>query len=309
MADTIDYINPYESYELTPLASAEGTKGSQLLNNVQSLQVGFGSKVLRIDRDGLWMGAEGFAAAPFSVDMLGNMTATSLDLSDYLQVGDSLADLQGIIVSLDDIDDDLGTITAGNLIGVTVTGGTIRTASSGTRVQMTGASNRLDVYSGSTRRMSLDADSLEFYNSSGSKTADITASSYALEIDTTGGAYGGWIFNASYGVYFDSGGADPVMLINDAGVIMQDGKHVRPSGAGGSDLGTSTVPWGDLYVEDIHLPSGGGGYIFYPQRIYWYGQSTNPSGDGTMVYYSSGGTEGLRMQFGGSDFQFDASGV
>jgi len=95
--ENIKIINPYEDYEVPQMEQADGVYGNDLLGRVQSLQVGFGTKVLRIDRDGLWMGSEDFATAPFSVDMDGNMSATSLDLSDYLQVGEALDDLQGDI--------------------------------------------------------------------------------------------------------------------------------------------------------------------------------------------------------------------
>jgi hypothetical protein len=51
--------------------------------------------------------------------------------------------------SLSAISANLGTITAGDITGVTITGGTIRTAASGTRLEMTAADNFLKAYNAS----------------------------------------------------------------------------------------------------------------------------------------------------------------
>jgi len=261
----------------------------------------------------IWAGSTDPETAPFSVDKFGNMIATSLDLSGYLQVGGALGDVQSVIGDLSDIDTDLGVITAGTLIGLTVIGGEVKTSSSGARVVMDGVNDQLAIYDTSRKRMYLDSDELVFINSSGSATAHLTASSYALDIDTTGGAWSGWTFNASYGVYFISG-TTPVALFNNNGLTMQNAKSITGTGDilsssnGVYDLGSSSNYWNRVYTQDLYF-EGAGSDIFYPQRILWTGSTANPSGDGTMVYYDSGGTEGLRMQFGSSDFQFDATGV
>jgi len=313
MADDIKIIDPYQSYDIAPQSEVSGAYGNDLLGSVQSLQVGFGSKVMRVDRQGIWMGAPDFASAPFSVDMSGNMVATSLDLSNYLQVGDALTDVQADIFDLSDIDTDLGTITAGTLIGLTVIGGDVKTSSSGARAQLNGTTDALEIYDASRKRMYMDSDELVFINSSGVETSHITASSYALDINTSGGAWSGWTFSSSYGVYFISG-TTPVVLISNAGISMQNAKgisgtgNVLPSGSGTYDLGGTSNYWNRVYTQDLYF-EGSGSDIFYPQRILWTASTANPSGDGTMVYYDSGGTEGLRMQFGGSDFQFDATAV
>jgi hypothetical protein len=66
--------------------------GQQFLNSVDSLQVGGGkgARVMRVDKQGLWLGAETFADAPFSVDMDGNIVATSLTLAT---IGGTLDDI------------------------------------------------------------------------------------------------------------------------------------------------------------------------------------------------------------------------
>ena len=59
----------------------QGIGGSQYLDNIATMQVGYGSKVFRGDRSGIWLGASKFTDAPFSVDMEGNVIATSADFS------------------------------------------------------------------------------------------------------------------------------------------------------------------------------------------------------------------------------------
>lgn len=58
--------------------------GQDYLDRVAGMQVGEGTKVLRADQSGFWLGAATFAAAPFSVDMEGNVTASSATLGQYL---------------------------------------------------------------------------------------------------------------------------------------------------------------------------------------------------------------------------------
>ena len=64
----------------------EGIGGAQYLDNLSAMQIGFGSKVFRGDRSGIWLGAEKFADAPFSVDMLGNVIASSATFSAYSKI-------------------------------------------------------------------------------------------------------------------------------------------------------------------------------------------------------------------------------
>jgi len=67
-------------YAPLPLYADDSRYGNDLLTSVTGLQVGFGAKVLRVDRSGLWMGGETFATAPLSFDMLGNAIFNSLTL-------------------------------------------------------------------------------------------------------------------------------------------------------------------------------------------------------------------------------------
>lgn len=68
--------------------------------------------------------------------------------------------------SLSAISANIGEVTSG-----TITGALIRTSAGDDRIEL--SSNLLRAYSGGTRRVQLDYDSLDFYNSSGIKTGEI----------------------------------------------------------------------------------------------------------------------------------------
>lgn len=169
--DSINIVDPYDSYEPYVQEDASGVAGDELLNSVAALQVGFGSQVLRIDRQGIWLGAETFGAAPFSVAMDGSITATSLDLSSYLQIGEALGDIgAGNITGTYIANGAITTakLTATAIDGMTVTGALIRTSSSGSRVEIDDVTDSVIVYdTGNVKRMQLDNDELTFYNASG----------------------------------------------------------------------------------------------------------------------------------------------
>ena len=225
MSETITIIDPYDNYEILEQDYGKDAYGNGLLNSVQSLQVGFGSKVMRVDRDGLWLGGADFATAPFKVDMSGNITAATLDLSGFLSVGEALADVQADIFDLSDIDTDLGTIYAGNLIGITVTGGTIQTSSSGARVTITGSDDNIRIYdSSNNERMRLDQDEFFFYDASGNTRGKFYTSSTSLFLE---GGQGGWlILNSpssvsSYGIILQAN-EQQKMAITTNGVSFSD---------------------------------------------------------------------------------------
>lgn len=88
-----EIFNPYDDIAVAVLNEESDTRyGSQYLTDVRSLQVGYGSKVLRVDDQGIWLGAATFASAPFSVDMDGNIVATSLTLASLSGDLDDIAD-------------------------------------------------------------------------------------------------------------------------------------------------------------------------------------------------------------------------
>jgi hypothetical protein len=179
MANEIKIIDPFSSYEMVSQVEAQGNKGSDFLDSVKSLQVGFGSKVLRVDRDGLWLGAETFASAPFSVDMDGNLIATSLNLSGFLEVGEALDDIgsgniTGTYIADGTIDTDK--LNANAINGMTITGALIRTSTGGDRVELDGNSDSLKIYDSGELRIELIEDRMTFFDDSDNAIASLYAS-------------------------------------------------------------------------------------------------------------------------------------
>ncbi|MGB4386969.1 MAG: tail fiber domain-containing protein, partial [Caldicoprobacterales bacterium] len=109
-------------------------------------------------------------------DITGKITATSGSFPASLITG-ALTANQINVDTLSAISANLGTITAGNITGVTITGGTVRTGSGNNRIEL--SSNLLRAYSDGTRRVQLDYDSLDFYDSKGQKGGEILSQSDA----------------------------------------------------------------------------------------------------------------------------------
>lgn len=77
-----------------PLPQVTGVAGSSYLDNVSALQVGNGNTTMKVNKNGLWMGSKSSSSAPFSVDMSGHVTASSIDLvGNYVAAGGAAADI------------------------------------------------------------------------------------------------------------------------------------------------------------------------------------------------------------------------
>lgn len=300
MAKTID---PFKN--IPTEAGQEPAAPTQDPSKLETLQVGFGGRVLRVDRNGIWLGAEKFADAPFSVDMDGNIVATTLNLSGYLEIGEALADIgagnitgtyiaNGAIITskiaanavtadkisvneLSAISADIGSVTSG-----TITGALIRTSSSGSRVEIDDSTDSIEIYDSSgDLRLEIYDNLINFNDPSEIRVASIYASASSnLLIDASN--------QAGSNVLINAGTSGSVIIATGSNNYMEFGA-------------------GDIEV-----------YTFMDFNGYWIHSitsidfddvSSNPNSNGMMVYYDNGVTEGLRMQFGGSDFQFDASGV
>jgi len=83
-------INAFNDIAEKPLPETEGVGGFDDLRSVAALQVGIGSRAFKADQDGIFLGGNTFASAPFSVDMQGNLIAASATFSQYVTtiVGD-----------------------------------------------------------------------------------------------------------------------------------------------------------------------------------------------------------------------------
>lgn len=77
MADVFVNVKNKSYYREEPAASGIHTN---------TFQLGAGADVLRIDKSGIWLGAEKYTDAPFKVDMDGNLVASSATLSGYSKV-------------------------------------------------------------------------------------------------------------------------------------------------------------------------------------------------------------------------------
>lgn len=260
---------PYFNIPFLPLENDDQSSrhGAQFFRNVKQLQVGFGSSVFRVDRDGMWAGAETYAGAPWKVDWDGNMTASSITISGYVPTGGALGDTQTSIGAggLSAITANLGTITAG-----TITGVLFRTAASGVRIEMdTTNTNQIRFYDSTTLFGQLEAykvgsdgyigllaqddgagfevytgvgasaySAVTIFSNGGSFTSDGNASN---GFNTINGKYGGY-----FGVFGDGSAVDYIStdLAVDADWIPY---------TGGYDLGSSGVPWARGYFEDCFV--------------------------------------------------------
>lgn len=99
-------LNPFKDQDIENKSlpqDDESRYGSDIFNDIKQMQVGNGSQVFRADQSGIWLGAATFADAPFSVDMQGNVTATSITITGYIPTGGAAADVNSLSGGLDGI--------------------------------------------------------------------------------------------------------------------------------------------------------------------------------------------------------------
>lgn len=90
-------VNAFNDIPEQNLQPASDTFGKDTLN-VAAMNVGYGAKSFKSDDQGIWLGADRFTDAPFSVDMEGNIIASSLDLSSYVSKTGTSQNLTGDIL-------------------------------------------------------------------------------------------------------------------------------------------------------------------------------------------------------------------
>lgn len=133
-----------ENADIVNLSADKITSGT--LNGI-NMTIGTGNDVFKASSSGIHLGNANFGSAPFKVDMDGNLIATSVEVTGAIntQSGSEL-NLDYVVA---------GTLTAGSIQGITITGSTIRTAASGARI-------------------TLDSGNIQkFYNNSGVLTGQI----------------------------------------------------------------------------------------------------------------------------------------
>jgi len=267
-----EIISPFTDIPTQPLEEKSNTRyGSDFFRDVNELQVGMGSKVLRADQQGLWLGAETFASAPFSVDMEGNVVANNITLGGYIPTGGAVGDVQTTIGGggLSAISANIGSITAGTITGVTITGGTLQTATSGRRIKISSSpANSIEFYDSSTLYGVLEADKvgtdgyinlvaqddgagLSVYTGVGASAfSSTTVFSNGGSFDTSGNASNGFnVINGKYGGYF--------MVFGDGSAVDRIATDLEvesdwiPSADNSYDLGSSGKKWSTLYALTV----------------------------------------------------------
>lgn len=285
-------INPYDDIAVALLnEGSDNLYGSQYLNDVRSLQVGYGGKVLRADSQGIWLGAEEFADAPFSVDMEGNVTAVTLTLGSLAGDLDDIDD--GSSYAKTTLNEVLGASYAYN--GLNTSGEIIKgflnsqlsakaLPTNGVRVDASGIYGRNagvttfyldsagnayfigDIYSSSMSASTITGSTITGTTlttaSSGQRVvltstlARFYNSSGTLMASTYAGSSSYWIKGeqSTSGVYLDCGYNGSVSFLSDGDLkIVYDpvNEVFVPYNNYGVGLGAAGAYWGDFYCSDI----------------------------------------------------------
>ena len=85
-------IQAFNEIKVKALPESEGIYGLNDLRKALTLQIGGdGDRAFRSDEQGIWLGAKKFVNAPFSVDMDGNIIATTGNFLTKTDTGQSLS--------------------------------------------------------------------------------------------------------------------------------------------------------------------------------------------------------------------------
>lgn len=190
----------------------------------------------------------------------------------------------------------MGSITAG-----TITGALVRTASSGTRIQLDYSSNEIQIYSGSTKRARGYSQGWDYYNSSSQLVGSLYASSSDLLL---GASSGGEISTASiyYGVgssgthsfHVGLSGSTLRMYITDS--ICQIGDASDYAGFDMYVLGSLTVSYGfEMDGYNRHLDISNDAFLLLSSMTGTDASSLTGVRNGAMYYRSDVGDIRVRI--------------
>jgi hypothetical protein len=248
--ENIKEINPFkeQNIELLEQTPADNERfGASNLSGVKELQVGWGSEVFRSDESGIWLGKKTFAEAShpttgtFAVDMQGNITAPTLTLSGYVQVGGSASDINSNATTISGGKITTGSITTDKLIAGTITGFTI-TGTTITGGTITGTTIKTQ---SSGQRIELSSSFMGFYDSSNNNTATMYAGSNSVKIQ-----YG----NSSTVIQLDCGtsGAITFMSGGNQRFLYSDSQNaLYPYSNSSIDIGVYARSWKDLWLNSV----------------------------------------------------------
>lgn len=117
---------PYQAaQEAIPQTAAD----AGYLNSLKEIRLGAGALAFKVTKLGMWIGAEDFASAPFSVDMEGNLIASSAQIATTGTAGETLVAGNSIYLKASDgklykTDADADESTY-SFLGFVVTGGLV----------------------------------------------------------------------------------------------------------------------------------------------------------------------------------------
>lgn len=225
--------------------------GLSQLNSVQTLQVGTGAQAFHTDQQGQWQGATKFADAPFSVDMDGNMIASSLTATGYIAVGGAAGDVNSGATTISG-----GKITTNSIAADRIVTGDLVV---GTNVGLGTAQT-----SGQVTTIVGNTVTTGFVNA-----LNVTANSVAAENITGTYITGKVVRTAASGARVELNGSDNRLSIYSsgalAGYIQQYSGHLGVIGSAGQVVlsGLNYVEIFDSYLKlDSEIRSAG-------QNSYW----------------------------------------
>jgi hypothetical protein len=126
---------PNEIYKFTGVIEASSFVGG-------NIAIGNGDNIFKADVTGIWLGNESYGSAPFRVNMAGQATLTDATVTGTINATSGV--FSGDIV------------VTGSFIGGTITGALIRTAATGTRIELSNVGAFLTAYLDSNNYISID---------------------------------------------------------------------------------------------------------------------------------------------------------
>lgn len=230
------------------VTATSGTIGGWTINSTSITDaagvVGMSSAVTGGDDIRFWAGDTTPASAEFRVTESGALTASS------------------------------GTIGGFTITSTALTGGIIRTASSGARIVLDGTNNRIDIFDASAQRVRLDTEILTFYDTAGTLAGTIKgtlfssnpimdlSSNASVRISSGSDTINGVsIMRArdTAGVYkaiISADVANPIALDNSGYIELSASDigmsgDVVPTANDTYNLGSSSLMWNDIWVQNI----------------------------------------------------------
>jgi hypothetical protein len=94
-------VNYFNDVENKPLDTSPTTQNGTVLTNVPAISAGAKDQVFKFDdKEGIWLGGEKFADAPFSVTMNGLMTSSGAVIGGYVEDGGAAADINANVTTI-----------------------------------------------------------------------------------------------------------------------------------------------------------------------------------------------------------------